>query len=341
MPRIDEFFSTKELLNYFRARTAKPMLGEGLFPSRKIQDIEFNMITGSGGLPVSASIHALDSATEMASRQALEKGAAALALIKRQIKIGEKELIKINSPRNDAEFQVTLSELYNDAEKMVEGVNVRVEAMRMEVLSSGKLAINENGVAVTLDYGIPTENKKSFDWTNTSTSKPLDDLDTLATAIETTSGVRPTRALTSRKILKAICNNTSVRKAIFGTNSDKIVTQAQLNDLLAQMDLPQIAVYEEKYKVETASGYTTKRYFPDTVISMFSDNSLGETIFGLTAEEVKLIGDGQMDEASMVGNVFVGKYSSVDPVGEFTKAAGTALPTLPHGEEVGIGTITC
>lgn len=340
MPRIDEFFSTKELLNYFKARTIKQMLGEGLFPSRKIQDIEFNMITGSGGLPVSASIHALDSATEMASRQALEKGVAALALIKRQIKIGEKELIKLNSPRNDAEFQLTLSELYNDAEKMVEAVNVRVEAMRMEVLSSGKLVINENGVAVTLDYGIPAENKKTFDWSGAS-SKPLDDLDTLATAVETTSGVRPSRALTSRKILKSICNNTSVRKAIFGTNSDKIVTQAQLNDLLAQMELPQIAVYEEKYKIETAAGYATKRYFPDTVISMFSDNSLGETIFGLTAEEVKLIGDGQMDEASMVGNIFVGKYSSVDPVGEFTKAAGTALPTLPHGEEVGLGTITC
>jgi hypothetical protein len=27
-------------------------------------------------------------------------------------------------------------------------------------------------------------------------------------------------------------------------------------------------------------------------------------------------------------------------VGEFTKAVATVLPTLPHGEELGIGTIT-
>ena len=74
---------------------------------------------------------------------------------------------------------------------------------------------------------------------------------------------------------------------------------------------------------------------------MFGDETLGETIYGLTAEEVKLIGDGKMEETSMLDNkIFVGTYTSIDPVGEFTKAAVTALPTLPHGEELGIATIT-
>ncbi|MCY6958861.1 major capsid protein [Clostridium brassicae] len=340
MPRIEEVFNTKELINYFKERTAKPMLGEALFPERKIQDIEFDMILGAGGLPVSASVHALDTKTQLASRQAIEKGAAELALIKRQIKLTEKDIIKVQNPRTDAELAFVLGQLYNDSEKMVESVKVRVEAMRMEVLSSGKLKIEENGVKVTLDYGVPDENKKSFDWSDTAKSKPLDDLDTLATAIETSSGARPTRALTSRKIMKAICNNTSVRKAVFGVNSDKVVTLAQLNDLLSQMDLPQIAVYEGKYKIETSTGFDTKRYFPDNVISMFGDETLGETIYGLTAEEIKLIGDGKMDMASMVGNIFVGTYTSIDPVGEYTKAAATALPSMPHGLEVGIGTIT-
>lgn len=340
MPRVEEVFNTNELINYFKERKVVPMLGEAIFPERKIQDIEFDMILGAGGLPVSASVHALDSKTQLASRQAIEKGAAELALIKRQIKLTEKDIIKVQNPRTDAELAFVLGQLYNDSEKMVESVKVRVEAMRMEVLSSGKLKIEENGVKVTLDYGIPDDNKKSFDWSDTAKAKPLDDLDTLATAIETSSGARPTRALTSRKVMKAICNNTSVRKAVFGVNSDKVVTLTQLNELLTQMDLPQIAVYEGKYKVETATGFETKRYFPENVISMFGDETLGETIYGLTAEEIKLVGDGKMDMASMVGNIFVGTYTSIDPVGEFTKAAATALPTLPHGEELGIGTIT-
>lgn len=340
MPRIDEVFNTKELINYFKARTIIPMLGESLFPERKIQDIEFDMILGAGGLPVSAEVHAFDTKTQLASREAIEKGVASLALIKRQIKIAEKEIIKVQNPRTDAELAFVLSQLYNDSEKMVEAVKVRVEAMRMELLSTGKIAINENEVKVTLDYSVPAANKKPFNWSDPATSKPLDDLTTLADAVEATSGSRPSRALTSRKIARAICNSDSIRAAINGVNSDKIVTLAQLNELLVQSELPQIVTYEGKYKSEGAKGYTTKRYFPENVISMFGPETLGETIYGLTAEEVKLIGDGKMDEASMVGNIFVGTYTSIDPVGEFTKAAATALPSFPHGEELGIGTIT-
>lgn len=340
MPRIEEVFNTKELIDYFKERKVTPMLGESLFPERKIQDIEFDMILGAGGLPVSAEVHAYDTETQMASREAIEKGAASLALIKRQIKIAEKEIIKINNPRTTAELTHVLTQLYNDADKMVESVKVRVEAMRMELLATGKVSINENKVKVSLDYKVPAGNKKSFNWSNLATAKPLEDLTTLADAIEDTSGSRPTRALASRKIARTICNADTIRAAIHGVNSDKIVTLAQLNELLSQSDLPQIVTYEGKYKVEGAKGYTTKRYFDENTISMFGPETLGETIYGLTAEEVKLIGDGKMDEASMVGNVFVGTYTSIDPVGEFTKAAATVLPTLPHGEELGIGTIT-
>ena len=234
-----------------------------------------------------------------------------------------------------------LSQLYNDAEKMTDSVKVRVEAMRMELLSTGKIAINENKVKVTIDYKVPNGNKKSFTWQNPEDDKPLDDLATLADAVESESGYRPTRALTSRKMVKTICNCASVRKAVYGVNSDKIVTLAALNELLAQLDLPQIVVYEGKYKKETSKGFATTRYFPENVISMFGDETLGETIYGLTAEEVKLIGDGKMQESSMLDNkIFVGTYTSIDPVGEFTKAVATALPTLPHGEELGIGTVT-
>lgn len=341
MPRLEEVFNNKELVNYFKERKVTPMLGESLFPERKIQDIEFDMILGSGGLPVTAEVHAYDTETQLASREAIEKGVASLALIKRKIKIAEKELIKINNPRTDSELAFVLSQLYNDAEKMTDSVKVRVEAMRMELLSTGKIAINENKVKVTIDYKVPTGNKKSFTWQTPDSDNPLDDLATLADAVETESGSRPTRALTSRKVVKTICKTASVRKAIYGVNSDKIVTLAALNELLVQLDLPQIVVYEGKYKKETAKGFATTRYLPENVIAMFGDETLGETIYGLTAEEVKLIGDGKMEEASVLDNkIFVGTYSSIDPVGEFTKAAATVLPTLPHGEELGIGTIT-
>jgi len=340
MPKLVEVFNTNELINYFKERVVVPMLGEALFPEKKIQDIEFDMILGAGGLPVSASVHAFDTKTQLASRESIAKGIQTLALIKRQIKITEKELIKIQNPRGDAELEFVLSQLYKDAEKMEESIRVRAEAMRMEVISSGKIAIDENDVAVTIDYLVPAGNKLPFTWSAPTTATPLIDLETLATAVENECGSRPTRAMTSRKVMKAICACTSIKKAIFGTNSDKLVTLALLNELLSQSDLPVLLVNEGKYKVETATGYSTVRYFPENVISMFGSEILGETIYGLTAEEVALIGNGQMDTASMVGNIFVGTYTDVDPVGEFTKAAATVIPSFPHADELGIATIT-
>lgn len=340
MPRLDEVFNTEELINYYQERKVDAHLGEILFPRRKIQDIKFDMILGGGGLPVSAHVHALDSQTQLASREAIKRGAGDLALIKRQIKITEDEIIKINTPRTNAELNQVISQLYRDSEQMVEGIEVRVEAMRMEALATGKLKIEENGVKVTLDYGLPTGNKKSFNWSDPISSNPIEDLETLADAVENESGTRPTRALTSRSVQRALCKNATIRAMVHGDNSEKIVTLAELNGLLTDMELPTIVTYEAKYRVETAKGYETKRYFPEGTIAMFSEGSLGETIFGLTAEEVKLIGDSKMELASMVGDIFVGTYTSLDPVAEFTKAAAMAIPSFPNAQSVGIGTIT-
>ena len=341
MARIDELFNTKELLNYYRVKQQPAMLGDTLFPARKIQDIKFDMITGANGLPVSASIHAFDTETELASREVLQKGAAELALIKRKIAIGEREIIAINNPRMDSEQKALVKELFKDGDKMVESVQTRIEAMRMELLSSGKIAINENKVAITLDYKVPSGNKKSFNWSDPQTANPLEDIKTLADAVEDASGTKPTRILTSSKVLNKILACDSVKKAIFGVNFDKIATRKDLNSLLESMELPQIAVYNAKYKVQNANGkYTTKRYFPENILSMFAENALGETIYGLTAEEIELIGSNKMEEAKMVGNIFVGVEKEGDPVRRYTKAVATALPTLENGLELGIGTIS-
>ncbi|WP_338627616.1 major capsid protein [Clostridium baratii] len=341
MARIDDLFNTKELLNYYRKKQQPAMIGDTLFPPRKIQDIKFDMITGANGLPVAASIHAFDTETEIASREALQKGAADLALIKRKIAIGEREIIAINNPRMDAELKALVTELYKDGDKMVSSVQTRIEAMRMELLSSGKIAIDENGVAVTLDYKVPNSNRKSFNWSDSATAKPLEDIQKLAEAVEVTSGTKPTRILTSTKILNKILACESVKKAIWGVNFDRVITKNDLNILLETMELPKIATYNAKYKVQGKNGkYTTKRYFPENILSMFSENQLGETIYGLTAEEIELIGSKNMEVAKMVGNIFVGVEKQGDPVKRFTKAVATALPTLENGNELGIATIT-
>ena len=45
MPKLEEVFNTNELINYFKDRQETPMLGEILFPERKIQDIVLNFFS--------------------------------------------------------------------------------------------------------------------------------------------------------------------------------------------------------------------------------------------------------------------------------------------------------
>ncbi len=99
-----------------------------------------------------------------------------MALIKRKIKIPERTLIALESPRNDNEEADMIRRIFNDVDNLVASVRTRVEAMRMEALSTGKILINENGVKASIDYGMPAAHKASKTWTN-GTPAILEDMD--------------------------------------------------------------------------------------------------------------------------------------------------------------------
>lgn len=146
---------------------------------------------------------------------------------------------------------------------------------------------------------------------------------------------KPTRALTSRKIYRALATHPKIIAAIFGKDSDRVVSQADLDAFMETHGYPVIRTYDEKYKVQEANGtYTTKKYFPENKFAMFNDDLLGETLYGPTAEETRLTRDPAVD-TSLVGNVLASVYDETrDPVGTWTKAVATALPSFAAADEV-------
>jgi hypothetical protein len=337
MARIEDIFSTQTVLDYTRARQQPVFLGESLFPERKIQELSFEMIKGANMKQVVAAVHAFDTETQTASRDGISKSAAELALIKRKIRMNEKTIIMLASPRNDAEKQLAMEYVYNDIDNMVNAVRARVEAMRMEALSTGKIIVNENGVNAEVEYGVPTDHQETLSgtslWTDAG-AKPLDDIYDWVDKIVTDTGVTPTRAMTSKSVVNALLKHAAIRKALFGTESDRVATLAQLNALLVSMDLPAIATYDGQYRLQNSNGtYTTKRYFPDNKFVIMPADNLGETIYGLTAEEIELAGKSDID-ISAVGNIVTQVYATADPVAHWTKAVATALPSFPAADEV-------
>lgn len=329
MASILELFNQKTVLDYTRNREYPTFLGEELFPEIKSDSLEFEQIKAGSKVPVIASVHAFDTEAEIGSREA-EKNAFELALIKRKIGLTEKEIIALENPRNAAEQQYLMQRVFNDLDVLVQGVRARVELMRMEVLATGLLTLDENGLKATYDYGVPETHQDSVGlWQDDA--NPLEDLERWCDTLDTA----PTRALTSQKIKRALMHHPKIISAVYGNSSGRLLSVADFDAFMQSHGFPVIRSYDQKYKKQLADGsYTTGRYFPEDRIVLFNDDELGQTVYGPTAEEIRLTRDPSV-ETGMVGKVFTTVLEeNTDPVSTWKKAVATALPSFPAADEV-------
>lgn len=342
MPTVLDVFNQATVLQYINDREIAPGLGETLFPSIKIDTLELEYVKGANEAPIVASVHAFDSEAEIGDREGFEVIRQELALIKRKIQMKEKLIIALQNPRTPAELQSTVQKIYDDVDNMITSVLTKVEQMRFEALATGKLIFSENGFTGTIDYGVPSDHKTTLlttDLWSDALATPLEDLQTWFDKIVADTGIAPQRILTSGRVASALQKHASVRSAIHGVNSDRVVSRTQLNDFLVEQGLPTIATEDRVYRVKGSNGaYTTKRYFPDNVLVLMPGGVLGNAVYGPTAEEIQLSSDPSVD-ISKVGNVVATVYNTNDPVAHWTKAVATALPSFPTANQVFLATV--
>jgi hypothetical protein len=328
---IAEILSTKNVLSYVNNREGQQHLGQSLFPERKVDGLEFEILQAGSSIPTIANVHAFDTEAEIGSRQA-SRSAQELALIKRKMQLKEKDLIALRNPRTAQEEQYLTQHVYNDTFSLVEAVRARVEKMRMDVLADGIVKLGGNGLNIDVDYGVPAKHKASRQFgASTDIVGVLEEwADTL--------DVAPTRILTSKAVRNKILKNTGIQELF--KNAGILPSNGGLNQLLEAMGLPTIVVYDNKFNRENEKGeLVSERYFPEDKLVMFGDGMLGETVFGTTPEESRLISSAS--QVQSVGNIYAEIYeSSQDPVGTFTKAVATALPSFPEANNVFQATIT-
>lgn len=332
MADVLEMFKSETVLSYLKERKYKPLLGETLFPESKHDTLDFSYVRAGSSLPTIASVSAFDTEAEIGSREAGQQALEA-AYIKRKMQITEKDLMALQFPRTPAEQQYLTGRVFNDIDTLTAGVKARVELMRMEALSTGKVTLNENGLNMTVNYHVPVAHQESLAGTNLWTAGTADMIGDLE-RWQDTLDEKATRALTSTKILSQILRNEKIIAYLFGKDSGRIPTRADLNAFLLQHDLPQIAVYDAKYRKEGANGtFTTHRYFGENKFVMFGEGALGETLYGPTPEESRMIREGA--DVSNVDKVIAMIYEEgKDPISTWTKAAATAIPSFPAADNV-------
>ena len=327
---ILDMFSQKTVLDYTRNRQYRDMLGDTLFPAVKVPTLEVDILKAGSRVPTIANISAFDTEAEIGSRDA-KKMTAELAYVKRKVQLTEETLIKLQSPRNTAEENYLKQYVFNDIDAMVQAVLARGEKMTMEMFATGKITDKKNGISI--DYKVPKEHQVSLtgnDVWGSDSASIIQNLQDWSDELDIT----PTRALTSKKVLRTLMRSTEIKEAIFGKDTGRVVGQSDLDQWMTAQGLPIIRAYDGKYREEDSKGQVkTQRYFPEDRIVLFNDEVPGQKIYGPTPEENRMLSSNA--QVSQVGNVMAKVYETgEDPIGTWVLAAATMLPSFASADDV-------
>lgn len=259
------------------------------------------------------------------------------------LSMGEYERLQLEFARLGGQNQQALARaIYNEGEQLTREVQNRLEMAWGDVLSDGKLTINENGYAGEADFGVPTNHKVTIStsnekWTaaNLSTMKPLTAIQAWADVWRATNGFAPARMKTSLARLRIVQRSKEVIDAVYGSTQGRTrVSVQELNDLLRDEGLP---VFDEPLETSFSVDDVTTRVIADDLVIMLPQDlsDLGYTAWGVTATALELVNDDRSDLSFEEAPGIVGVVEKVGPpYREFTYVDAVAMPILSNARRL-------
>jgi hypothetical protein len=347
MKLSDVFTAEAIALNYTNAASnAMPYLGTGFFPSQKKAGLDLKWIKGHNGLAVSLMPSTFDAKSTFRDRVGISMSETEMPFFRESMLVKEKdeqEIMRVQDSNDPYATQV-LDNIFNDSKTLVDGANVVPERMIMQLLAplNGSVGINisANGVAYTYNYDpdsswknehyakITTEADK---WSASETCDPLDDIETALDAQEAASGNRPEILLMSKATFNMIKNSAKVRSGILAQNVTANVnyTSARVKQFVEEELNVSIIIYNKQFKDETG---TAKKFYPDNIVMMLPNGSIGTTWYGTTPEE-RSGADGGASVSIVNTGVAVTVTTTTDPVNTKTTVSEIVLPSFERMNE--------
>ena len=302
-----------------------------LFPAQKSRNMKVDVarLVEGGNLPVMANFHALDTEAKIGDRTNYRTIEFEKLMIKEKLNQTERIAMLLG---NNAPEQEIIDFIYDDMGNLTSRVLTRAELANNQVLSTGKLEINENNFKTVVDYGYPTSNNVSFSgWAN-----PAHDIVADLNSVKDKAsklGKTITRALTSSKIVGYMVANEGI-KAFFEKSGNLVTTNRVLQWVYDNFGIA-FEVNDDVYKL-SANDTTTHRFYPENKITFFGGNgALGKGLYGVTPEEL-----GLNNGVATRGNVTITQWETPDPVATWTKATALYLPVVSDIEGLFIATVS-
>lgn len=313
----EELVSISADFNYLRA--TEEFVGLKLLPMAKTENLKvaiYNLTKGAE-VPVMALVHAFDSEARIGDRPEYEEIKAELLLVKEKINQGEELRKKIKDLGMTATDANVLNAIYDDINNQISKVLVAFEKRACELLSTGKVVINENNAKVEVKYGFnATTNKVDFTGWNDASHDIVADL----IALRNASKGKIVRQIMSSKVMGYILANTKLNA--IAEKAGAYVTQDWAKTYIQNIVGIEIIVDDRTYKL-SHKDTTEYRFFPEnTVVSLTTKGEVGKTFMTSTPIEDGATVDGKY------GFVAVSQWKTEDPVTSWTKAEGVGLPVI-------------
>ncbi|MED4461856.1 major capsid protein [Metabacillus fastidiosus] len=349
MPTIFDNVSAKNIAAYYSERVSNriPYLGETLFPAKKQLGLDLSWIKGANGLPVALMPSAFDTKATLRDRIGFKEVQTEMPFFREAMQIGEKDRQQLNTlaaSNADAMVKTVVNKIFDDVTTLVDGATVQPERMRMQLLSTGTIAIVANRQDYTYDYKMSEDHKEELlmtaKWSDTANSTPIQDITKWQDTVEDDTGERPTRAILTRKTWNYLMENKSIKldmNPIGGQNV--ILTDSMLRQYLEAKTGVTFAVYNKKYIAEDG---TTKNFYPDDHITLIpGSGTLGNTYYGTTPEESDLMtGSTNADVRIVNTGVAITTIKEAHPVNVQTIVSEIVLPSFENLDKIFIAKVS-
>lgn len=323
------------------SRERAPYLGEALFPARKQLGVEISYLKGNAPKIRPLNLSSYDSKVIPISREAFEKVSTEIPFFKNSLVINEKmrqQLNQVVATDNRNLIQPIVDVIFDDNARLLRNADVTREMLRMQLLTSGTIAVSNNGQALALDFGVPEDNKKTTNWHDAKTADPVTDIINWLDEVENATGIRPSSGLINRKTLALWSKADSVKNAVYVfANGTVNPNSATAQRYVEQETGVTFYVYDKGYKDETSGEFV--KFVADDVVVLFDGSSVGEGVFGTTPEESDLMTGTDAVVTIVDTGVAITTTKETDPVTVVTKVSMSYLPVLTSPETLIIASV--
>lgn len=317
-------------------------VGEAFFPNRKKMGIDLKWIRTHKGLGIALKPSNFDALSTIRTRPGIAMTKEEMPLFRESMQVREHDMIEVMriQDASDPYADAVLQDIYDDTNNLIDGADIAVERMRMQLLSgnNGMPGItigttdnmihyynyDEDGSWKAKHYIELTGNDT---WNNPTTSKPLNDVAKVIKYLKSI-GVNPAFMLSTSATFDYLVESDQIKNSLISLTGTPInfMDTDTAEDVFRRKTKLDLITYDKMFIDYDGKE---KNFYPDDFVTIIGSGQLGNTWYGTTPEERTLISDPKVDVTVLDRGVAIAvKTEYGPPVQVSTTASQIVLPSF-------------